>query len=229
MSGTGSDHSLPPPEGSRVTDPDAGQPPPGWYPEPSAPGAQRYWDGRRWTEHLAPLPTPPAGSSSRTAIWVASIIGVVLLALGGMTVWMFTSIFSSVGSVFDGFLDEVGDQFAAEQAARDVVMAVGRDHRDGVVLGWCDDPAAGDTQNDFFAALDERIGELGPVTDAEVVQVMARADLGQGEVLFETWHDTERASWQGTLRHVDGRWVMCGIRPAPDRAGPADPAEGTSA
>jgi hypothetical protein len=28
-------------------------PPAGWYPNPEAPG-QRYWDGQRWTEHIAP-------------------------------------------------------------------------------------------------------------------------------------------------------------------------------
>jgi hypothetical protein len=32
--------------------------PPGWYPDPTAPGTQRYWDGRAWTENRAPLPQP---------------------------------------------------------------------------------------------------------------------------------------------------------------------------
>ena len=34
--------------------------PAGWYPDPSG-GGQRYWDGERWTEHVAPLaPAAPA-------------------------------------------------------------------------------------------------------------------------------------------------------------------------
>jgi len=28
-------------------------PAPGWYPTPD--GQQRYWDGHRWTEHVAPI------------------------------------------------------------------------------------------------------------------------------------------------------------------------------
>ncbi|WP_431218516.1 DUF2510 domain-containing protein [Leifsonia xyli] len=31
-------------------------PVPGWYADPSAPDAVRYWDGTRWTEHTAPAP-----------------------------------------------------------------------------------------------------------------------------------------------------------------------------
>jgi Protein of unknown function (DUF2510) len=27
---------------------------PGWYPDPRAPEALRWWDGQQWTEHIAP-------------------------------------------------------------------------------------------------------------------------------------------------------------------------------
>ncbi|AGI12983.1 hypothetical protein PBI_BUTTERS_36 [Mycobacterium phage Butters] len=37
--------------------------PPGWYPDPEG-GGQRYWDGRQWTSHRAPLP-PPAPAAER--------------------------------------------------------------------------------------------------------------------------------------------------------------------
>lgn len=33
---------------------------PGWYPDPNMAATQRYWDGERWTEHVAPLATPAA-------------------------------------------------------------------------------------------------------------------------------------------------------------------------
>lgn len=35
---------------------------PGWYPDTTAPGNERYWDGARWTEQsrpIAPQPPPP--------------------------------------------------------------------------------------------------------------------------------------------------------------------------
>ncbi|ORB29253.1 DUF4352 domain-containing protein [Mycolicibacterium parafortuitum] len=39
------------------------QPTAGWYPDPSDPSRQRYFDGRTWTENYAPFPPPPAGIS----------------------------------------------------------------------------------------------------------------------------------------------------------------------
>lgn len=32
----------------------AGPPPANWYPDPTDPSLQRYWDGAAWTEHTAP-------------------------------------------------------------------------------------------------------------------------------------------------------------------------------
>ena len=32
----------------------------GWYADPAAPDAVRYWDGDRWTEHTSPAPAAPA-------------------------------------------------------------------------------------------------------------------------------------------------------------------------
>ncbi|MBC2866730.1 DUF2510 domain-containing protein [Streptomyces mexicanus] len=34
-------------------------PPPGWYPDPSAPHLVRWWDGTAWTDHRRPAETPP--------------------------------------------------------------------------------------------------------------------------------------------------------------------------
>jgi hypothetical protein len=34
-------------------------PAPGWYPHPSMASTQRYWDGARWTDHIAPASSAP--------------------------------------------------------------------------------------------------------------------------------------------------------------------------
>jgi uncharacterized Tic20 family protein len=52
---------LRPMEAGPSDDPSQPSPAPGWYPDPSVPGGQRWWDGTRWTEHSsAPQPVPAA-------------------------------------------------------------------------------------------------------------------------------------------------------------------------
>lgn len=39
-------------------------PPAGWYPDPTTPGTQRWWDGAQWSDHTAPLQaSPPPGAA----------------------------------------------------------------------------------------------------------------------------------------------------------------------
>jgi hypothetical protein len=42
-------------------------PPAGWYKHPNMANTQRYWDGERWTDHVAPgTPQPPGGVAQPT-------------------------------------------------------------------------------------------------------------------------------------------------------------------
>ncbi|WP_461078540.1 DUF2510 domain-containing protein [Streptomyces deserti] len=61
-------------------------PPPGWYPDPSAPHLQRWWDGTTWTEHRrapeapgGPVPPPPGGTGRARAVALTAA-GAVLVA-----------------------------------------------------------------------------------------------------------------------------------------------------
>ncbi|ATA29493.1 hypothetical protein MLM_3525 [Mycobacterium lepraemurium] len=64
----------------------------GWYPDPSNPSRQRYFDGTAWTESYAPFPAPPPGvgqpvkpgrqkkSDKRWILGVGAVV-VVLIAI----------------------------------------------------------------------------------------------------------------------------------------------------
>lgn len=84
---------------------DTPNPQSGWYPDPSQPGQQRYWDGAQWTEHTAPgtgaagLPAGVgggvAGSDSTRRTWalaahLSCFVGalVALAFTGPLVVWL---------------------------------------------------------------------------------------------------------------------------------------------
>jgi hypothetical protein len=48
---------------------------PGWYPDPSQPGAVRWWDGTQWSEHSAPAgPPAPVYVGGTDGMAIASLI-----------------------------------------------------------------------------------------------------------------------------------------------------------
>lgn len=63
------------------------QPTAGWYPDPSDPSRQRYFDGKAWTENYAPLGAPapgngrPAKSGMSTGMKIGLVVGAGVLAL----------------------------------------------------------------------------------------------------------------------------------------------------
>lgn len=64
-------------------------PPPGWYPDPSAPHLQRWWDGTAWTEHrgaaTVPVRQPAGGGGPGRARAVALIAAGAVLAAAIVT------------------------------------------------------------------------------------------------------------------------------------------------
>lgn len=60
---------------------------PGWYPDPKMPGTVRFWDGAKWSEHVAPMGTGPSEKRDREkgldALTIAGAVMVVLFPPGG--------------------------------------------------------------------------------------------------------------------------------------------------
>jgi hypothetical protein len=47
---------------------------PGWYPDPSHPGAVRWWDGNQWSEHSAPAGPAPVYGGGTEGLAIASLV-----------------------------------------------------------------------------------------------------------------------------------------------------------
>lgn len=67
---------------------------PGWYPDSTMTGTQRYWDGTSWTEHAAPL--APVGRDSRMP--GQSLPTPVLMVLVGVVVLVVFGVFAAMAS-----------------------------------------------------------------------------------------------------------------------------------
>ena len=95
---------------------------PGWYPDPTVPGQQRWWDGTRWSEHVGPAPatrpepppapygaprTPMAPEQARQWAMLAH-----LSAFGGLLIGGFTFL----GPLIVYAIKKDEDPFVADQA-----------------------------------------------------------------------------------------------------------------
>ena len=77
--------------------------PPGWYPDTTMAGTQRYWDGSSWTPHIAP--TTPAAAPQQfyspprrgfTHLTPRDAIGATFLIL--VAIWLLGQVLISVSS-----------------------------------------------------------------------------------------------------------------------------------
>ncbi|MEN3285580.1 MAG: hypothetical protein V7607_6720 [Solirubrobacteraceae bacterium] len=54
---------------------------PGWYPDPQSLG-QRYWDGRQWTQHIAPWGPPPTVKNDDVSGVGGYVVSVLIPLIG---------------------------------------------------------------------------------------------------------------------------------------------------
>jgi uncharacterized protein len=74
-------------------EPSGNDPAPGWYPDPSGANQQRWWDGTRWTDDVAPSGgTAPgvggAASGDSGLALVTHLLGLLTGFLGPLVIWL---------------------------------------------------------------------------------------------------------------------------------------------
>jgi hypothetical protein len=86
----------------------AGVPPParetpaGWYPHPSMADTQRYWDGQKWTEDIAPMSRVSVPDQTDSPSQVAAAIAVAVAVIGLILSQQSVSLMSGSGIVWTG-------------------------------------------------------------------------------------------------------------------------------
>lgn len=72
----------------------------GWYPDPDGAPTQRYFDGRTWTDQLAPLPTaPPQVVQVQAPAKSGVVAGLLQLFLGWFGLGRFYLGYTSIGGI----------------------------------------------------------------------------------------------------------------------------------
>ena len=113
---------------------------PGWYPDPTDPSRQRYFDGKAWTENYAPFgaPTPAVGHPAKPGMSRGMKIGLgvgaavlALIALGSFgSSEKSTETKSSSTTPTSSFLDE-STSTPPVKPASEVAATAGSSVRDG--------------------------------------------------------------------------------------------------
>jgi hypothetical protein len=74
-------------------------PPPGWYPDPTDPSKNIYWDGQSWSGPPAPTVTSQTGKSRKTAVNFGAF---VLVAIGLIMSMQSVSLLTGSGPIWTG-------------------------------------------------------------------------------------------------------------------------------
>ena len=88
-------------------------PPPGWYPDPGGANTQRYFDGTKWTDQLAPfnppyspgpLPPPKSRPGPTKSLWPFAIMAIVGPVIALVTFVIMQLAFGAADSAESGIL-----------------------------------------------------------------------------------------------------------------------------
>jgi Domain of unknown function (DUF4352)/Protein of unknown function (DUF2510) len=139
---------------------------PGWYPDPSgAPGQQRYWDGRQWSQAAIPSTGNAGGSSNRTGL-----VLVVLIVVAVIGFVAFSSI-SKTGVLDAGMDTTVSDgkfSFSVTDVDTGVAIPLNTPRGQWVVVTMTVGNS-GDREQSFMVANQKLIGSNGAEYEADWV------------------------------------------------------------
>lgn len=76
--------------------------PAGWYPHPSMADTQRYWDGQKWTDHIAPTSRASVPDQTDSPSQVAAALAVAVAVVGLILSQQSVSVMSGSGIVWTG-------------------------------------------------------------------------------------------------------------------------------
>jgi hypothetical protein len=181
--------------------------PPGWQPDPHGRHEVRYWDGVRWSDHVAdrgvvavdpfvmPAPTPAPGPAAaprkrRTRLWLAIGLVLLILAIGaGVFAYLVSQVDGS--GTFARELEEPGSTLVhTVRAPEDTVMLIRVSSSDAgfdPVIGVSTDEATVDRLAGFFdsdGALPDDVF-AGVVPDETMLLAVSDAtDAGEDETTF---------------------------------------------
>lgn len=74
-------------------------PPPGWYPDPTDPSRNIYWNGQSWSGPPTPTASPQTGKGRKTAV---SFGAFVLIAIGLIMSMQSVSLLTGSGPIWTG-------------------------------------------------------------------------------------------------------------------------------
>jgi len=181
--------------------------PAGWYPDASAPGRQRWWDGTAWSDTYAPGVASPGGApKSRWTppLWLKIAAPLVIVGVIALIAW---GIVSAIGSAGSGPQSAVrayneawweSDCVAFEATTTDALRA-----------GFTDDAGLGYTCENFEAQADiyyeGASGMAFRILSTDVSGSNATVKASEtGQDSAGPWQN----DWTYELQLVDGVWLV---------------------
>jgi hypothetical protein len=181
--------------------------PAGWYPDASAPGRQRWWDGSAWTDTYSPGVAAPGGAPTarrKIPVWLKIVGPIVIVGVVALIVWGVLSAISSAGSGPQGTVRAYNESWWESDC-----VAFEATTTDAFRAGFRDDAGLGYTCENFEAQADiyyaGASGMAFRIISSDVSGSSATIKASEtGQDADGPWEN----DWTFELVLVDGVWLV---------------------